>query len=59
MKNMPVAGQANQTSSLLARAHREMKTGGKIKAENILEHKEGKHVTTAVVGDLACLHGVS
>lgn len=44
MKNMPVAGQANLTGSLLAREHGEMKTGGEIKAENILEHKEGKHV---------------
>lgn len=40
-KNMPVAGKRNQTSSLLTQAHR-AKEMGKIKVENILQHKEEK-----------------
>lgn len=40
-KNVPLAGQGNQTSSLLAQAHREMKMG-KIKVGNILWHKAQK-----------------
>lgn len=41
MKNMPVAGQANQTSSLLARAHGEMKMGGKERLKTYLSTKRG------------------